>query len=260
MPDKGKGKGKGQAPDKGKGKGKGQAPEKGKGKGKSFAGSCWTCGQGGHRSNECPAASKVQGVEEEVEGESTEIGGVWMIGNVDATFTEVKRKRRGAKKSSNRFEALAEDDEGVMIAAVEEEKEKVWTRPSGMLFNVANVAKPLASAVKVCKAGNRVLLDLSEPGKSYVENIITGERMMLKEDKGTFVFEVKYFDDGQTGHITLDSGAGVSVWPKKLKGNLTTLPAQKGLKMVAANGTVIENFGQKIITFKGEKSPFKGRA
>jgi hypothetical protein len=30
--------------------------------------------------------------------------------------------------------------------------------------------------------------------------------------------------------------------------------------MIAANGTKIENFGQKLITFKGLKSPFKGRA
>jgi hypothetical protein len=259
MPEKGKGKGKGQAPDKGKGKGKDQSPDKGKGKGKPFAGFCWNCSQTGHRSNNCPNA-KVQSVDEEVVEENTEIGGVWMIGNVEATFTKVQRKSRGARKSSNRFQALAENDEDVIIAAVEEEAEKAWTRPSGMLFNVANVAKPLASAVKVCQAGNRVMLDLSEPGKSFVENISTGERMMLKEDRGTFVFEVKYLDDGQTGHITLDSGAGVSVWPKKMKESVKMLPAKKGLKMVAANGTAIENIGQKIITFKGEKSPFKGRA
>ena len=104
------------------------------------------------------------------------------------------------------------------------------------------------------------MLDTSEPGKSYVENILTGERMKLSVEGGTFVFEVKFLDDGQEGRITLDSGAGVSVWPKKLKTNLQTLPKKEGLNMIAANGTKIENFGQKVITFKGLKSPFTGPA
>ena len=111
----------------------------------------------------------------------------------------------------------------------------------------------------MCEAGNRIVMD-PEPGKSYVENIMTGGRMMLKKDKGTFVFEVEYLDDGEKGHITLDSGAGVSVWPKKLKEALKTFPKKKGLSMVVANGTKIENFGQKLITFKGVRSPFSGRA
>ena len=74
------------------------------------------------------------------------------------------------------------------------------------------------------------------------------------------MLEVEYLDDGEKGQIVLDSGAGVSVWPKKLKTELKTMPAKKGMHMVAANGTKIENFGQKVITFKGVRSPFSGRA
>ena len=81
-----------------------------------------------------------------------------------------------------------------------------------MDFNVADVGKPLASAVKVCQAGNRVLLS-PEPGESYIENIKSGERMELRVEKGTFVFDVE-FSEGEDGTITLDSGAGVNVWPK----------------------------------------------
>ena len=33
------------------------------------------------------------------------------------------------------------------------------------------------------------------------------------------------------------------------------LPKQKGLKMVAANGTEIKNEGQKVIRFRGVESP-----
>jgi hypothetical protein len=252
LPDKGKGKGKGQGYEKGKGKGK---PDKGKGKGKTIT--CWTCGKDGHRSNECP--TKVQSVDDEPE-EEVPIGGVWMIGAVEAAWegagVDDDWKVVGRKGSLKK--TRANPTEQVMIAEVEA-NEKEWTRASGMMFHVANVAKPLASAAKVCEAGNRIVMD-PEPGKSYVENVLTGERMLLKKERGTFVFEVEYLDDGETGHITLDSGAGVSVWPKKLKTELKTLPKKDGLNMVAANGTKIENFGQKLISFKGLKSPFSGRA
>ena len=277
-PEKGKGKGQSANPGtggspstwKGGQKGQGKGQEKGKGKGKSFAGTCWKCGQPGHRAYDCTV--KVQAVEEDGEEAEVPVGGVWMIGQVEAVWGE-KKKRVRARRSpavevKNRFESLsdpvvvgAEDfhPEEVTIAEVEV-SEKEFTRPSGMVFHVADVAKPLAAAVKVCEAGNRVVLDTSEPDLSYVENILTGERMKLTVDRGTFVFEVKYLDDGQEGQITLDSGAGVSVWPKKMKPNLKTLPKKEGLRMVAANGTKIENYGQKLVTFTGLKSPFTGRA
>ena len=72
--------------------------------------------------------------------------------------------------------------------------------------------KPLAAASKIVEAGNRVVLD-PEPGKSFIENIKTGERMKVRVKKGVYVVDVRY-EDGKTGVITLDSGAGVSVWPK----------------------------------------------
>jgi hypothetical protein len=163
--------------------------------------------------------------------------------------------------NSRKWERLAKDEERnsqkkVMIAEVSEE---TWTRESGLIFNVADVAKPLASAVKVCEAGNRVVLDLSKPGMSYVENIKSGERMQLTKEKGTFVFEVKFTDDGTTGKITLDSGAGVSVWPKAMKQNLEMLPKDESLKMIAANGTKIENYGKKVVKFQGLQPAFSRR-
>jgi hypothetical protein len=271
--EKDKGKGKGQTPGKGsptKGLGKG-GQEKGKGKGGKgpFTGNCFRCGKTGHRSIDCHV--KVNGVDEEEAGEETPIGGVWMIGAVEATWESdgegdgnwmvVGRGASDNRKSRKYWKNIPEDlTERVMIAEVEVSDEKSWTRPSGLLFNVADVAKPLASAVKVCKAGNKVVLDLSAPGRSYVESHETGERMMLTEERGTFVFEVEFLDDGKAGKITLDSGAGVSVWPKALKTELPILPPQAGLKMVAANGTKIDNFGQRLVTFKGLRSPFTGRA
>ena len=143
--------------------------------------------------------------------------------------------------SKNRFEALADDDvEEVGIYQVEGERLK------SMVFNVADVGKPLAAAGKVVEAGNRVVLD---EGDSYIENKATGEKMPLRKEKGVYVFDVK-FEDESTGTITLDSGAGVSVWPAGQLKNVPMQPKKAGLRMVAANGTEIKNLGQKTIRFR----------
>jgi hypothetical protein len=85
-------------------------------------------------------------------------------------------------------------------------------RTAAMRFHVAPVQRPLASAVKVVQAGNRIMM--SSEG-SFIENMKTGERMPLRVERGTFVFDVMY-TGGQSGTITLDSGAGVNVWPEGL--------------------------------------------
>ena len=116
----------------------------------------------------------------------------------------------------------------------------------------------MVSAVKVVEAGNRIIMD-SEG--SYVENKKTGERMQLRSKKGVFVLDVKY-QDGETGEITLDSGAGVSVWPKGHKQELIRVgPKKQGLKLVAANGISIQNIGQTKVIFRGVSAvvPFSGR-
>ena len=56
-----------------------------------------------------------------------------------------------------------------------------------MKFHVTDTTKPLASAMAVVKMGNRIVLD---DDVSYIENKSTGERVLLKESGGTFVFEV----------------------------------------------------------------------
>ena len=52
-----------------------------------------------------------------------------------------------------------------------------------------------------------------KPEDNYIENAVTGERIRLRVDRGTYVFDVEH-SDGEDGSITLDSGAGVSVWPE----------------------------------------------
>ena len=92
------------------------------------------------------------------------------------------------------------------------------TRLSAIRFNVAIVAKSLAGAVKVAQAGYIIVMH-PDPEKCFIQNIASGEHMMLRENRGADVFDVIYEDTKEKGTVTLDSGAGVSVWPKdQLKG------------------------------------------
>ena len=84
--------------------------------------------------------------------------------------------------------------------------------------------------------------------------------MQLRESRGTYVFDVVFEDTKEKGTVTLDSGAGVSVWPKDKLREVEMLPKVKGLKMVAANGTEIKNEGQKIIKFRGVGADIQGAA
>ena len=129
-----------------------------------------------------------------------------------------------------------------------------WTGPTSIRFNVANVQRPLAAASKVVEKGNRVVM---EPGGVFIENIASGERIQLRIDRGVYVFDVK-LGDGSPGVVALDSGAGVNVWPKTWSNEAKMEEKIRGLSMVAANGTEIENLGQKVIRFKAIK-PFVGQ-
>ena len=72
----------------------------------------------------------------------------------------------------------------------------------------------LASAAKVVEAGNRISMG-PNPGDN-IEDGNTGERIGLRVERRTYVFDVEY-RGGEQGTITLDSGAGVNVFPEELQ-------------------------------------------
>ncbi len=59
-----------------------------------------------------------------------------------------------------------------------------------MSFHVADVMKPLAAAMSIAKMGNRIVLE-DGPSKSYVENLRTGDKVMLRESGGTHVLDAE---------------------------------------------------------------------
>ena len=77
--------------------------------------------------------------------------------------------------------------------------------------------------------------------------------MQLKAKDGTYVYDVKY-KDGEVGEFTLESGAGVHVWPQGRRGNIPMMPKRGGLRICATNGTEIQNLGRKIVQFRGVKA------
>ena len=79
--------------------------------------------------------------------------------------------------------------------------------------------KPLASARHVTRVGNGIRL---EANAGYIQNLATGEKMEVRVEHAVFVLDIMM--DGQTeGAATLDSGAGVSVWPRGRKAGRSVL-------------------------------------
>ena len=54
--------------------------------------------------------------------------------------------------------------------------------------------------------------------------------------------------------MNLDSGAGASVWPYAMLPEMPRLKSTAGLRLIAANGTEIANYGRAAIKFRGVRS------
>jgi hypothetical protein len=63
---------------------------------------------------------------------------------------------------------------------------------NSITFQVTDVGKPLAAVSRILDKGNTVVFSRSSAG-SYIRNDKTGERTTIKEEKGTFVLEVDYY-------------------------------------------------------------------
>ena len=271
----------------GKGPGNFQSNFSGKSGGKGYQGACWKCGVVGHKAIECRSRG-ANAVEQDGDEHEEQVGGLWTIGGVDS-FKQVR-----PIETCNRFAALSVEEDFDKAPVVEEASGRInigpkgncrktratdlvdnqgWvdetfevlhvggqcetkpgdrlTRKSSVRFNVAQVQKPLVSAARVVSNGNRIVMS---PETSFIENIATGEKMQLRVQNGVYVFDVM-FGSGEEGTLTLDSGAGVNVWPEQMLPQVPVEPAERGLRMIAADGTKIANLGTKTVDFRGFEVP-----
>ena len=60
------------------------------------------------------------------------------------------------------------------------------------------MAKPLAAVSKILDKGNTVVFSRGNAG-SYIRNDKTGEKTVIKEEKGTFLIEVDYYQSSGAG-------------------------------------------------------------
>ena len=62
-----------------------------------------------------------------------------------------------------------------------------------MIFQMTAARKPVASVSKIVRKGNKVVFS---PDSSYIENIASGQRMNIVEDRGTYHLDVDFLTEG----------------------------------------------------------------
>jgi hypothetical protein len=222
----GYGKGGMKGADYGKGKGFAKGVGKGKSFGKGFVGECWSCGQTGHRSDQC---RKTWAIEEETAevAQVEEIGGVWQIGSIDVKKAEV--------------------EESAKIEEVDKEAQAKSEAPDPTPKSEAPDPTPKSEApdpTPKCEA----------PDESAWSMVV---RKKKKKSVEVPIYAVQEKKQGE--FITVDSGAAESVWPENYRQEIPLLQADQAKassRYVAANGEVMTNKGRKLVHFRtgGEKS------
>jgi len=68
-------------------------------------------------------------------------------------------------------------------------KFKTGDKVKAMNFSVTDCKKPLAAVSKIVDKGNRVVFD---SGGSFIESKVTGEKIVLERERGTYVMIVEF--------------------------------------------------------------------
>ena len=112
---------------------------------------------------------------------------------------------RKGKKSQKQRKAMSRGKEGqeVCIAAVGNSHED--SIALGLGFQVADVKKPLLAVKRICEKGNLVQFG-SEPKDNFILIKQTGDKVLLRKKRGSYVMDVS-FPEGAKTEIIVDSAA-----------------------------------------------------
>ena len=196
-----------------KGGGKGSV----KGKGKAFGGECWTCGERGHRSNECTNHKLAQGDKQPMEigsvEKETNVGGVWATAQVQTKVVQEEWKISRSKKN-RRIDKLLTEKKKNHEKDVDDEKA---VSDKLLMVKKKNHEKDVddEKAVSICT-----------------------------------VSEVAAWRLVGCGEITVDSAAEESVCPKVWGEAYPMRQPTRWLRFVNASGGQMGHYGEQTATFR----------
>jgi hypothetical protein len=232
-----------------------------KGKGKGFSGSCFVCGEVGHRAVNCPKKQGGTNMEIGAVGqdaaESTVVGGVWEIAAVES-WKVVEKGGKIEKKyedrvlsiaRSNMFEGLEVGDgpeydtdvvhdwpelkEAVNIKKVG--KAKCMTKKVRFKEGVTEESGGCCEAAAICAvpfASCGVPPGLGDCTVAGIHAVEAGWRKIGADE------------------ITIDSAAEESVCPRHWATEFGTKGTDKKLKFVNASGGVMGHYGERVASFR----------
>ena len=256
----------------GKDQGKGEKGSKGGGKGKGYLGTCWTCGVVGHSWNNCPingkggkSGSGSKGGWNTWQPQNKGKGGVWSAdwGDWSQPKEEDEEIKFGHQAAETEDEPQDEDDLGAVDLPfdISPPPENIWTqvpRKKNRFVNKNRV--PLANFISSC-ADERGCShqDCIERAASYIESDDLSADPFdmigsVEKDDPKIICSVNQDREGfENIRIQVDSGAVDTVGPKSVGRAFEikkTLASKSGRHYVAANGSAIKNYGERLI--KGE--------
>jgi hypothetical protein len=263
--DKGQGKG-GKGYDKGYGKGFDKGYGKGfyskgygkdgygknggeKGKGKGFTGTCFTCGEVGHRAASCP---KKPGNNMEIGAVAeASVGGVWEIAAVEE-WKEVKadnnNKFKGTPPPAGTYPRAGwfrNMFEGLEVAECEEGDTEEWPK----VGEVAYVKKGELKTMRYKQKSKDCKCVEKEGGcENFKELAVCAVPFASAVPPGLGGHEVKWKKLGLED-ITIDSAAEESVCPRNWATEFGTKVSDKKLRFINASGGEMGHYGERVANF-----------
>ena len=199
-------------------------------KGGGYQGTCFSCGEVGHKANEGKCGGKgVYGMEaggDDAGGKdvsSMELGGVWTLGAVGVQDTPGLGIRE--------------------VCAIEEK------RNMEMQFQVCDVKKALGAVWRICEAGNLVQFG-PRCEDCFIKNLKSEEKIAMRREGRSYVVDL-HFDGGRQGKFTVDSAAEESAcpWGWGEEFGCRRVKAGEGMKLINASGGMIEHWGSRNVRF-----------